>query len=667
MTDYLSVSLLAQIAGLTNRAIERAVVRSLKGSRWRGAKLTTRAVSGGRGGRGGVQYEILASSLPAPLQLLWREQQAGDLSSFLLRSDDDANDRRAWWAQTLAPALIQKAGSPKRTAAMSAIAAQPHMTPDGEVRSYSIRTIRRMVERYDDHGTAGLQKLARRDRGTRRVTISTAWDRETQFDEPTRERVAGALRDKVRSLCRSGYVLSKVEYYAFEALRKLTREAGFDDEVELRRICRVPRRIISEEMHLRVVARKERDAKAHADATPSIRRTRTGIEPMQVVVGDVHPIDILMRREDGSTATPRMVAWLDVGTGRVFASVFLLDKGKGITAKHVIASFMAMTQHIEFGLPRLLHLDNGSEYQWPEFIDCALKLAGSGLKIEERHSPIIRAKPYNARSKIIEGTFGVLERNYFSEIPGWIGGDRMRSKTANVGQEPEPFPGTIDQLRHMIDAHLTIYHGKPQRSLGAVSPNEKFAQALKAGWQRSDVEIEALCAAFSTEETRQVVQGGISVNGERWTCAALQTYLRDRITVLIPKFEDWNFLPLKDPSGRIIGYAEPDRPFHYLDPEGARESARRAQRFNQAITRAGREVPLIDRVGEAFAAARLAPPAPAVPSRGVVTISEQMEGVARRLSESPETRMRRKADEIGREQERQLALIAKRKKAMGEG
>jgi hypothetical protein len=47
---------------------------------------------------------------------------------------------------------------------------------------------------------------------------------------------------------------------------------------------------------------------------------------------------------------------------------------------------------------------------------------------------IVRAKPYNARAKPIEGIFGVLETHHFAKLPGWVGGNRMKSKTANIGR-----------------------------------------------------------------------------------------------------------------------------------------------------------------------------------------------------------------------------------------
>jgi hypothetical protein len=663
---WITASDFAALAGISERKARLGLHRIVSGKTrsWRGAALVVRTVPG-RGGRSGLRYEVRVDSLPAELQVAWRERNARNLGAAVLRSDDAANRDRDFWATVLGPALAHPRHSRERGQAIKEIAARLHLFPGHpHAKPLSERTIRRQIAAFDACGLAGLQKRARADRGRKRVTISMRWDKAVTFDDATRQRIAARLRDKVRSLCRSGYMLSKVRYYAFIELSKLTREAGFDGgERELRRICQIPREMVAAERHLAKVARFERDRKAHEDAKPRVRRTAAGLLPMQVVVGDVHPMDILVSRDDGSTAHARMVGWMDVATRRVFLSLFLLDRGRGIINAHVIRSFIAMVA--EWGLPRLLYLDHGAEYNFVDFISDALKLAGSGLEIYDRRSGTIRAKPYNAAAKPIEWFFGLFERLYLSEVPGWIGGDRMKSKTANVGLPPAPFPYAFEQLGPLVEAHRTIYHNQPQKGLGGRSPAEAFAAAVAGGWQRTDIDPLALRVAFSTSETRRVTQGRVSVNGRLWTCPELHSYLGDKVTVLIPKYEDWSFLPLKDEAGRWLGNAVEDRAYAFLDPEGAREAQRRDRRYKGAIRAAGRAVKPVDRIGEVFAAAALMPSTPAVPSAGLVSISEDHAAIGRTFVEDGAARERRRLDDVDREQRARLALIEKRRRASG--
>ena len=119
---------------------------------------------------------------------------------------------------------------------------------------------------------------------------------------------------------------------------------------------------------LRKAAAHSMDAGKFADHfRPRVMRGRAGLQPMEIVMGDVHPVDILNKREDGSEATARMVSWLDLATNRVFYTLFLFEKGRSVTQAHIAYSFVQMVR--EWGLPSILYLDNGSEYIWKEMME----------------------------------------------------------------------------------------------------------------------------------------------------------------------------------------------------------------------------------------------------------------------------------------------------------
>ena len=622
--------------------------------KWRHAPLVVRQVSG-QGGRSGLHYEVLVSSLPDALQEQYRALHADAPAT--IRNDRTADAERTWRFHLIEPALAHPRGSSQRGEIVRAIAAQAHCSPGGKPITVSERCLHRWLTAFEQGGMAGLQKPARADRGRRRVLISRLFDTAVPFDAATRQAIAARTTEHVRALWRSGAVLSMVIRMGSEGLAKATLEAGFDPgSRKLRRICQLPRRFVQPHAYLRKVHRFEHDRKAHEDAKPRIRRTRAELQPMELVVGDVHHLDIYVRHEDGRLATPKMIGWFDFGTMRLFASFILCpisaktNRSEGVRNEHVIASFIAMTQNAEWGLPRHLYLDNGSEYNFAPFIDDALKLAAEeGLS---RVSPIIRAKPYNAPAKAIEGVFGLLERNYFSQVPGWIGGDRMQKKTANVGQAPAPFTDTMAALENVLRAYLTVYETQPQGGdLKGRSPRETLAQAIAAGWRRTDIDPFALRVAFSAEEARDVRQGAIMVAGQRWTCPELQSYLGDRVTVLVPKYEDWSSLPLKDDRGRWLGNAVPDLAYHPLDPAGARDTERRSRLYEKSIRAQGRSVPRCDLVGEAIASAALAPALPIPPSAGVVKLTPGAAAMGRAIAETPRQRRSRERAALEREQQ----------------
>jgi hypothetical protein len=670
MHRWLSSREYGELAGISRQKAHAALRASYTGKPARGAHLIVQQVRG-VGGRSGFVYEVRADSLPADL----RERAACHDAARPLRHDNPANDLRAWWANELARLAAHPKRSAARAAAIADMAARTHVLPGGRRASFSERTIQRRLAAFEADGAAGLQKRARPDRGKRRVVISTRWDGAVPFDRPTRERIAAAVTEHVRELWRSGAVLTMVIRYGSEGLVRHTQEAGFDpDARRLRRICELPRRFVEPHKHLRQVHRYERDRKAHEDARPRIRRTRAGLVPMELVSGDVHHLDIYVRREDGRLATPKMLGWCDEATNRIYATFVLCNvnpdtgRSEGVRNEHVIASFISMTQHPEWGMPRALYLDNGAEYNFAPFIDDAMKLiADDGLRrVYDRASQVVHAKPYNAAGKGgIEGAFGNFERHYISQLPEWIAGDRMRAKTANVGRPPAPYPDAAHLLDEVLPALLALHETQPQRgTLTGRSPREAFARAVAKGWRRIDVDAMALRVAFSTEESRVVRQGSITVNGQWWTCPELQAYLGDRVTVLLPKYEDWGALPIKDDRGRWLGMAVPDRAFHPLDPEGAREAKRRSRRHEANVVEIGRRVQRRDLVGEAIASAASAPPAPPVESGGIVTLNADAAAMGRAIGETPRERLEREQGDWDREQQDILERQQRRLEAL---
>lgn len=63
---------------------------------------------------------------------------------------------------------------------------------------------------------------------------------------------------------------------------------------------------------------------------------------MDIIVGDVHPIDIKLTRADGTAVMPRAIAWLDVTTQRLHVTLIQLEKGEGVKQVHVAQCFAAM-------------------------------------------------------------------------------------------------------------------------------------------------------------------------------------------------------------------------------------------------------------------------------------------------------------------------------------
>lgn len=675
------IECVAQIAEISNRKARNAASRAFReGTTWRGATLTVRTVRG-RGGRSGLRYEVLVSSLPFDLQERFNAAQR--LAATPLEPVAASSAEREWWHLLLRPALVHPKRSQERGAAITAILSRPLTDWTGKEIAPSRRTLERQMAAYEQHGLMGLARHHRQDKGQARVLISRAWDAAAPFTDDVKAEVAGRLRDYIRGLYKDGAGFGIIARLASEKLRDLSnvylrRSHGIDCDTEAlipSSICKLPRSFIEAEARFRIVATFKRDRKAYEDRErPRVSRTSAGMWPMDLVVGDVHHLDIVMKREDGSEAWPKLIAWADQATHRVRVDVVLLEKGEGIRNADVIRSFIAMTQDETWGMPHMLYLDNGSEYRWPEFVDDAMKLVRAhtpgfissiGYLDRRDKAATVRAKPYNAAAKLIEGIFGHLERHIFNTIPGWVGGDRMNKKTAKVGRPTEPFPGDITALKRVIASCMTLYHDMPQAGdLKKRSPADAYRTALAEGWQRVTIDPNELRSVFATEKVVKPRKGCISFGGRDWTCDALTAHIGKAVTIRIPKYEEPSVLPLLDEAGALIGFAEPVEVFAVLDQRGAKEAERRARLKQAAVAQLGRSASDVSTTEEIVKSAERIPAMPAAPIVAHITVNAE---VARGLAEDPEDRAERQRRVKQQEGRERLATLERARQRIAGG
>lgn len=627
--DSASFSLLGMIS---ERKARLALSRAIAGATWRGTSLVVRTHHS-RGGRSGLRYEVRVDSLPVDLQRRFRD--AYGEAPPQLSHGPKAQEERDFWFYVISPALEHPKGSRGRGEAIRQAAEIERWRPGRKPFKITERSIQRKLNDYEAHGLGGLSRAKRSDAGEAAVILSRSWDRAVPFDDQTKERIAHELRQYVRGLTKKGEAGKSLQLLASAQLAMLTQRAGFNpDRGKLAAACAVPSGLIQEERDFRKVHEFKTNRKAYEDAGPRIQRTRNGLLPMDIVVADIHPIDIYCNRSDGSTATPRGIAWLDLATNRIFVDVVLLEKGEGITNAHVIASFINMVR--AWGCPRALYLDNGSEYNWADFVSDALKLIDQQGRHyldrvaawAERESSIVRAMPYNAAAKPIEGIFAVLEPNHFSLIPGYVGGDRLNKKTANVGKAPEPFPGSFDELRSLIAASLLYYHALPQNgSLGRQSPGGAYAKAIQSGWGMTAIDPNAFRLAFAKPESRVVQQGSVRHGGRIWTSPELQAYLGKRVSLLVPRYEENSRLAVNDESDRFLCFVEPGEQFGLLDPRGAQESARRKSLRRGAIRELDKAAPDVDPLAERLRAVNALPAPPTAPIVATIGPSDHAKAI----------------------------------------
>lgn len=570
----------AEVADISPQAARRALRRAMEDHPWRGYALMVRhrACHGGRG------FELKLSSLPnglepAPIDEIRSHSTAYDTRP--AREPRVLDDR--WRA--LRDALVHPPRSRQRAAAVRAAADRTGHSP---------RTLYRWLDRYETHGVAGLARSRTANIGAPAAIVSRAFDRACRaagHDEAVVKEIAAIVHKALKGLW-----ASRAEQAGGREIRRLA-EFILLETCEARGLklprsaMRLSRRSVERFAHYRVVNQRRNDRKAFDDAKPRIRRDWTMLAPMERIVGDVKHLDVIVTRDDGTPAWPKIVAFMHAGTGRVFVVPFLLERGEGVRQEHVIEAFLSMASDPQWGFPQGLYLDNGSEFA------ALSKIAGALALINEPAArTIIYAQPYNASAKPIESLFARLDRYVFSLLPGYAGPNRMAKKTQTLGKPPKPYPGSWASFRQTVSELIAAHNNRPVGGQWRDrSPNAWLQTKADAGWRPAHVQPQALDTSFCDRDSRKVDRGVIRLSGERYSCPELQA-LPSRTVVDLALPWRRGAAPLcRMPGGQWVNLQK-EVPYPAAWQEGAREAGRRQRAQSRYVAELARDAPRIDPV-----------------------------------------------------------------------
>jgi len=675
-TTWISTEDFASLVGFTERAARDALFTCINGGAWRGANLIVR-VNEGTGGQGGKSYQVNVPSLPENLRDIWYGQNKKALNlpkteSLVLEAPSTINPAIAaevsewkWKLTLIAPALQFEKRSLGRGQVIEDIARKTHIRPDGKSVTLSQSTIRNWIKTLEDNQDETALVRKRRQKHLRRNIINRHWDSSAPFPEAEKRRIAAEIETYVRSLWAQGVPgWHKVNELSSSKLLEISRAEGWADADK--KTCQLGRHYCERYRSVQIVAIKEKDAKRFADDfEPRIKRNREDAMPMDIVIGDVHPVDILIKTEDGREITPRMIAWVDWATHDIHSTLVFLEKRQGIRQEHIARSFVAMVN--DWGLPRRLYLDNGSEYKWAEMIEGFNALSGLArncdaffdafiITPQEVNSTtgcydstessyeingVIRAKPYNAPAKYAEAVFGNLEQHFLCMIPGWIGGNRMKKRTHRLGKAPITFPGNEQDLEQAIQQALDFYRNTEHArgDLKGKSPKQKRIECYANGWQPYKAPYEVFLFAFSTKERPKVMTGGIQVNAEWYYHDCLIPYIGQRLTVHAAKWDKTHVIWLDQNDNDKVHLIPKVVTYRADDRAGAIEQARRKSLKLDHVRKEKSGTVKLDMVEEISRHNAQQPAPPPLPKGVSIGMTDKTNAIEKAMTEPPKAKV----------------------------
>ena len=575
----------ASANGVALRAAQTAFSRAADGHVWRGEVLPVVALPGQRGGKGGTVWSLLldqcSPALRAKLEAIHPVLQGPVNAPFNGALQPWQFQDQVARLEAIQPIIATVKRSAARDVAYRKAAAAPRVI-NGKIVYHAVNTLLGWVRAYEAKGAAGLLPAQRRDRGEKRVLVTQAWDRAIDLPDAARAKIAAALNKKARSMIANDGTSDREVIRICEGwLISASRDEGSQlSRAQLAPICALNQKWAAQFGSYRGLHAKTKDHAAYQDGSvPRIARALP-LRPMDVLMGDVHYVDIAIAECDGPVRV-RIIAWVDVSSGFLWVTPIFLGKGQGVTQEDVAESLAQVTMCPHGGIPREYYLDNGSEY-------AALSEAMARLSVAaQMQFRVTLAKPYAAQSKgPIEGGFNILE-GIFKGLPGWIGGDRTNKKTTRRGQVVAPYGKGLAALEQDIHAAVAIYNNRPQDAkgrLGGLSPLQMLeAKIAETGFVARVPSEEVFDMVFSRQEVRTVRNSMITIENRTFQGDCLDLIpTGDRVEVLVPLRKNKGRAFIKH-RGKDMGWADMVPIFAHSDREGAKFQGMLEARKNKAI------------------------------------------------------------------------------------
>ncbi len=399
---------------------------------------------------------------------------------------------------------------------------------DGDDTTLAPRSLRRHIAAYRSGGMAGL--IDRRARNGRGSTICAE----------LKEIILGLYARQERPTVA----------YIYELATAIARREGWEipsmRAVQLW-ISKSDRKLLD----------AGRDPKRHRDRdVPHIVRDWTHVAAMECIVGDHHQFDFFWPRLVWDNRRGRCVwkwfrpwlsGWLDARSWYMYSHSIAFDSPDG---DRVMGSFLKGV--MAHGAPGLVYLDNGKDYRMYRFAGGRAKPSRKGDKVvAQRHvEPILEmfgvgvtwAIPYNARAKIIEPYFKIVEARFGRRFETYCGNkpERRPERIKKISGKAEMFAGRLfpeatlaklaglaekgDQsqrdelcltpLRGLFGEWLTgEYHLRksPAKAAAGLTPAEAFVQFRAADFQARKPAEQDLALLLMPAKSVTVRQNGVWV------------------------------------------------------------------------------------------------------------------------------------------------------------
>lgn len=303
------------------------------------------------------------------------------------------------------------------------------------------------------------------------------------------------------------------------------------------------------------VEAREGNKALHDKVLPYITRDVSKLEVGDVIVGDGHRLAFFVKNPyTGNPVRPTLVAYQDWKSGGFVGFEIMLEENTQCIASALRNSIINLGK-----VPKFVYQDNGKAFKAKYFIENGISGLFTNLGIQP-----IYAKPYNAKAKPIERLFRELQDSFEVMLPSYSGTSIIK-KPAQLRRNEKLHKSifkvnipTIEQVVQVLEMWLQKYHY--EQPCPHVE-GQTIGEVLNSG-RGEGVNIETLDDLMMVREIKNIYRNGILFLRNNYYSEALFGYTKK----VIIKYSLFNLSSIKvfKLNGEFICEAKRVEPIHPL-------------------------------------------------------------------------------------------------------
>lgn len=240
---------------------------------------------------------------------------------------------------------------------------------------------------------------------------------------------------------------------------------------------------------------------------PYIKRDASLLEVGDILVADGHKLAFkVINPFTGKPCRATLVGFLDWKSTALVGYEIMLEENTQCIASALRNAILNLDM-----IPKVVYQDNGRAFRAKYFTDDKgfTELGFQGL-YSKLGIETVFARPYNARTKVIERFFKEFQEGFEKLLPSYIGSSiqdkpayMMRNEKFHKNLHNEYIP-TIEETIKMIDMWLSFKNSQPCPN----TPDKTIAEVL-AERKRQNIEINTLDNLMLATEVKTIQRNGI--------------------------------------------------------------------------------------------------------------------------------------------------------------